>query len=131
MKCTLILAERATASYLGGTCNSLDCPVITVGGVADHVHLLCRLSRRRSLADLLEEVKRGSSKWVKTKGGIVTKFSWQNGYGAFSVGQSEVGRVRIYIEGQEEHHRKKTFQEEFRAFLKEHEIEYDERYVWD
>ncbi|MDD1751284.1 MAG: IS200/IS605 family transposase [Methanothrix sp.] len=118
-------------AYLGGTCNSLDCPVITVGGVADHVHILCRLSRKLSLAELLQEVKQGSSKWVKTKGGIVTKFSWQNGYGAFSIGQSDVGRVRKYIEGQEEHHRKKTFQEEFLTCLKEYEIDFDEKYVWD
>ena len=118
-------------AYLGGTCNNLDCPVLTVGGVADHVHILCALSRNLSIAKLVGEIKRGSSKWVKTNGRILTKFAWQNGYGAFSVSQSDVERARKYIATQEEHHRKKTFQDEYRAFLKEYEVEYDERYVWD
>jgi putative transposase len=118
-------------AYLGGTCKNLDCPVLNVGGAADHVHILCSLTRNRSLAEVVGDIKRGSSKWVKTKGGILTKFSWQNGYGAFSVGQSELDRVRAYIAGQEEHHRTKSFQDEFRAFLTEYGVEYDERYVWD
>jgi putative transposase len=118
-------------AYLGGTCNELDCPVLKVGGVADHVHILCALSRSISIAKLVGEVKRASSKWMKTKGKMLTKFAWQNGYGAFSVGQAEFERVRAYIAGQEEHHKKKTFQDEYRAFLKEYDIEYDERYVWD
>ena len=118
-------------AYLGGSCNNLDCPVLTVGGAADHVHILCALSRNLAIAKLVGEIKRGSSKWVKTNGRILTKFAWQNGYGAFSVSQSDVERVRRYIATQEEHHRKNTFQDEYRAFLKEYEIEYDERYVWD
>ncbi|MDP2886247.1 MAG: IS200/IS605 family transposase [Ignavibacteria bacterium] len=118
-------------AYLGGTCNELDCPVLTVGGVADHVHILCILSRNVSIAKLVGDVKRGSSKWIKTKGRRLTKFAWQNGYGAFSVGQSEVERVKAYIGGQEEHHRKRTFQDEYRSFLKDYGVEYDERYVWD
>ena len=76
-------------------------------------------------------MKRASSKWIKTKGAGYTKFAWQSGYGAFSVSQSQTGKVRKYIAEQEEHHRKKTFQDEYRAFLKEYEIEFDERYVWD
>ncbi len=118
-------------AYLGGTCNDCGCPVLTVGGVADHVHILCSLSRTITIADLLKELKTSSSKWVKTKGRILEKFSWQNGYGAFSVGQTEVERVLAYIRNQEEHHRHKTFQDEYRAFLKEYKIEFDERYVWD
>jgi putative transposase len=118
-------------AYLGGTCNELDCPVLKVGGVADHVHILCAPSRSISIAKLVGEVKRASSKWMKTKGKMLTKFAWQNGYGAFSVGQAEFERVRAYIAGQEEHHKKKIFQDEYRAFLKEYDIEYDERYVWD
>ena len=118
-------------AYLGGTCNELGCRVLTVGGVADHVHILCILSRNVSVAELVGEVKRGSSKWIKTKGRMLTKFGWQNGYGAFSVGESEAERVKEYIAGQEEHHRKKTFQDEYRSFLKEYGIDYDERYVWD
>jgi len=118
-------------AYLGGVCKGLGCPVLIVGGVADHVHILSLLTRTLSVADVMGEIKRESSKWIKSKGGMLTKFAWQNGYGAFSVGQSEVERVRTYIAGQEEHHRKKTFQDEYRAFLKEHGLEYDERYVWD
>lgn len=118
-------------AYLGGTCNELDSPVLTVGGVADHVHVLCRLTRNLSIAKVVGDMKRSSSKWIKTKGTLLRKFAWQNGYGAFSVGQSEVERVRKYIEGQEEHHRRKAFQEEYRSFLNEFGVEYDERYVWD
>jgi len=118
-------------TYLGGTCNNLDCPVLTVGGVADHVHILCALSRNLPIAKVVGDMKRGSSKWIKTKGRMLTKFAWQNGYGVFSVGQSEVERVRQYIVGQEDHHRKKTFQDEYRSFLKEYGVNYDERYIWD
>ena len=118
-------------AYLGGTCNNLDCPVLTAGGVADHVHILCALSRNLPIAKVVGDMKRGSSKWIKTKGRMLTKFAWQNGYGVFSVGQSEVERVRQYIVGQEDHHRKKTFQDEYRSFLKEYGVNYDERYIWD
>jgi putative transposase len=118
-------------AYLGGTCNQLECPVLTVGGVADHVHILCLFSRNMSIAELVGEIKRGSSKWIKMKGKMLTKFAWQNGYGVFSVGQSEVDRVKQYIAGQEEHHRVKTFQDEYRSMLREYEVEYDEQYVWD
>ncbi|MFA5833614.1 MAG: IS200/IS605 family transposase [Bacteroidota bacterium] len=118
-------------AYLGGTCNNLECPVLIVGGIADHVHILCLLSRNQSMATIVGEMKRSSSKWIKTKSPLLNKFAWQNGYGAFSVGQSDVQRVRKYIANQEEHHRKRTFQEEYRIFLEENEIEYDERYVWD
>jgi len=118
-------------AYIGGTCNEIECPVLTVGGVADHVHVLCALSRNLSIAKVVGDIKRGSSKWIKTKGRMLTKFAWQNGYGVFSVGQSEVERARQYIVGQEDHHRKKTFQDEYRSFLKEYGVEYDDRYVWD
>jgi len=118
-------------AYLGGTCNELECPVLTVGGVADHVHILCALSHNLSIAKIVGDIKRGSSKWVKTKGRMLTKFAWQNGYGVFSVGQSEVDRVRHYILGQEDHHKRKTFQDEYRSFLKEYGVNYDEKYLWD
>ena len=106
-----------------------DSPSILVGGVADHVHILCRLSRTRTLAELVREIKRTSSKWIKTKG--LRHFGWQNGYGAFSVSPSHVARVRRYIARQEEHHRKQSFQDEYRGFLDRYGIDYDERYVWD
>ena len=129
------LAEKSIRNemhaYLGGTCNELGCPVLTVGGVADHVHILYALSRNLSIAKIVGDIKRGSSKWIKTKGRTLTKFAWQNGYGVFSVGQSEVERVRQYIVGQEDHHRKKTFQDEYRSFLNEYGINYDEKYIWD
>ncbi len=118
-------------AYIGGVCKGLGCPVLIVGGVADHAHVLSLLTRTLSVADVMGEIKRESSKWIKSKGGMLTKFAWQNGYGAFSVGQSEVDRVRAYIAGQEEHHRKRTFQDEYRGALKEYGVEYDERYVWD
>ena len=118
-------------AYLGGTCKSLRCPVLIVGGVSDHVHILCAQSRTSSIADVVREIKQSSSKWIKTKGAIYLKFAWQSGYGIFSVSQSHVQRVRTYIERQEEHHRKKAFQDEYRAFLTMHGVEYDERYVWD
>jgi putative transposase len=118
-------------SYLGGACKGLDCPVIIVGGVEDHVHILCRLTRNYAIAKVIGDIKRESSKWIKTKGRSFTKFSWQNGYGIFSASQSQVDRVRKYISGQEEHHRRKSFQEEYRSFLKHYEVEFDERYLWD
>ena len=118
-------------SYLGGTCNNFDCPVIIVGGASDHVHILLKISRNISIAKLVGEIKRSSSKWIKTKGRMLTKFFWQNGYGVFSVGRSEIERVKNYILNQDEHHKKRSFQDEYRKFLKDYEIEFDEKYVWD
>lgn len=99
--------------------------------LADHVHILCILSKNHALAKVMEEIKKGTSKWLKTQSSSLGTFHWQNGYGAFSVSQSSIAAVREYIAGQEEHHRKVTFQEEFRAFLRKYRVEYDERYVWD
>lgn len=117
--------------YLGGILNQLDCQSIIVGGVEDHVHLLSTLSRTCDVATMVKEVKRGSSLWLKTKSAELQDFAWQGGYGIFSIGQSQVEAVRAYIAGQEEHHRKVTFQEEFRRLLERYEIAFDERYVWD
>jgi len=118
-------------SYLGGICKEMECPPIKIGGYTDHIHILCMLSKKVALMNLLEEVKSHSSKWMKTKGRELNIFYWQNGYGAFSVNPSEIDKVIAYIENQKEHHRKKTFQEEYRAFLKKYRVEYDEKYVWD
>jgi putative transposase len=115
--------------YLGGTLNAINCPVIAVGGVADHVHLLFVLGRTISLSDAVEEVKKASSKWAKEN--IHPGFYWQKGYGAYSVSPSNVEQVKSYIENQEAHHQTMTFQEEFRELLRRHQIEWDERYVWD
>jgi len=117
--------------YLGGTCNALGYPVLRVGGVADHVHILCRLGRTISVADLVKELKRDSSQWVKTKAPSLADFYWQNGYGAFSISPSHVEAVRTYIANQEEHHRTESFQDEFRRLLTKYGLEWDERYVWD
>jgi len=130
-----LLHDKATRdaahSYLGNVSKQLDCPPILVGGVEDHVHLLCALSRTCEAAEMVKEVKRGSSLWLKTKGAELNAFAWQSGYGIFSIGFSQIPSVRDYIAGQEEHHRKVSFQDEFRQLLRRYEIEFDERYVWD
>jgi putative transposase len=118
-------------AYLGGICRELECFPVIVGGHDDHVHILCVLSKKIALMDLLEEVKKQSSKWIKTKGEAYKIFYWQNGYGAFSVNPTEKEVVIKYIENQAEHHKKRDFKEEFRAFLNKYDIPFDERYVWD
>lgn len=118
-------------NYLGGTCNNLDCPVLRVGGTQDHVHILCRLGRSISIADLVKELKRESSKWLKTKSPELADFYWQNGYGAFSISPTHVDGLRTYIENQEQHHRRESFQDELRRLLRKYGLEWDERYVWD
>ena len=123
--------REETHKYLAGILRKHDCPTLVVGGVADHVHGLFALSKNHSIAEIVYEVKRGSSKWIKTKGPEFKKFHWQSGYGALSVSQSHVEQVRRYIEGQERHHRRITFEDEFREFLQRYEVEFDERYLWD
>ena len=117
--------------YLAAVLRSHQCPSLQVGGVEDHVHVLFALCRTLSLAQIVEMVKVASSKWLKTKGTVLAHFHWQSGYGAFSVSESETGSVIDYIRTQEEHHRKMSFQEEYRNFLARHRVDYDERYVWD
>jgi len=118
-------------AYLATACRTCQCPALTVGGTTDHVHILCSLARTVSIADLLEAIKADSSKWVKKWQPALSGFAWQNGYGAFSIGQSQVGAVKRYIGRQSDHHRRRTFQDEFREFLRRYEVPYDERYVWD
>jgi REP element-mobilizing transposase RayT len=118
-------------SYIGGVLNNLDCQSILVGGVEDHVHILSTLSRTLQAAEMVKEVKRGSSLWIKTKDPRLAEFAWQSGYGIFSIGFSQLSTVRRYIAGQEEHHRKLSFQDEFRLLLSRYDIDFDERYVWD
>jgi REP element-mobilizing transposase RayT len=118
-------------SYLVGICKNLECQPIKVGGYTDHVHILCLLSKKVALMNLLEKLKSGSSKWMKTKDASLRNFYWQDGYGAFSVNPSEVETVVAYIENQHAHHRSSTFQEEYRSFLEKYSVEYDEKYVWD
>jgi len=118
-------------NYLGGTCRNLGCPSLCVGGVEDHIHILCRLSRTTTVADLVRELKRESSKWLKTKSPDFGISEWQAGYGAFSISPGHVEQLREYIARQAEHHTTESFQDEFRRFLRNYGIEYDERYVWD
>ena len=117
--------------YLGGICKKLECEPIQVGGHKDHVHILCILSRKIAQMKLLEEVKKGSSKWIKTQATKFKDFYWQDGYGIFSVNPTEINIVKEYIKQQEKHHKKKSFQEEYRAFLKKYNVVYNEKYVWD
>ena len=123
--------EEELFAYLATACRSMGCPALKVGGADDHVHILCSLARTTAIADLLSEIKADSSKWMKTKGAQLEEFTWQGGYGAFSIGRSQVETVKRYIERQRAHHRRRTFKDEFREFLRRYEIEYDERYMWD
>lgn len=123
--------ENDLYSYLGGICNRLDCQVITVGGFTDHVHILCLLSKKIALIKLLEDLKSHSSKWIKSRDVGNNNFFWQNGYGAFSVNPSDVDSVIKYISNQHEHHKKFTFQDEYRAFLNKYKVDFDELYVWN
>ena len=119
-------------AYQSGIFKQWESPALIIGGVEDHVHALFSLSKNHALKKIVEEVKKGSSKWIKTNEGTAKKeFKWQAGYTGFSVSQSNVPEVRRYIENQEEHHRKMTSQDELRALFDRHGIEFDERYVWD
>lgn len=115
-------------NYIGGICRDMECNPIRVGGHSDHVHILCMLSKKIALVDLIKGIKTRSSKWMKTHH---EQFYWQEGYGAFSVNPTQTDMVVAYINSQAEHHSKTTFQDEYRGFLKKYNIEYDERYVWD
>ena len=117
--------------YLGGICKKLECNPVRVSGHKNHIHILCILSKKITQIKLLEEVKKSSSKWIKTQSTKYSNFYWQDGYGIFSVNPYEIDVVEKYIENQEDHHKSKSFQDEYRAFLKKYEVEYDERYVWD
>jgi len=123
--------EPRLYQYIGGIRRADEGRLLTAGGMADHVHLLVSLSRQMAIADALRLIKTNSSKWMHETFPEQQDFAWQTGYGAFSVSYSNIQTVKQYIANQAEHHRKKTFQEEFLAFLKRHAIEYDERYVWE
>jgi putative transposase len=113
-------------SFLAGVARKRDCECYRVGGVADHIHLAIRLSRTITIADLIMDLKTSSSKWLMLRSGAPSKFAWQRGYGCFSVGPTDIEALCNYIDNQETHHRKQTFQDEFRMFLKKYRVEYDE-----
>jgi len=118
-------------AYQAGIFRQWESPALVIGGVEDHVHSLFSLSKNEPLKRIVEEVKKGSSKWMKAEGTKISEFQWQAGYAAFSVSQSNVDDVRRYIERQAEHHRRLSFQDELRALFDRHGIAFDERYVWD
>jgi len=123
---------RATLhAYLSTVARNAGCECPRVGGVADHVHLAIRFSRTITIAALVEELKTSSSKWLKTQSPELSGFAWQRGYGVFSVGPSDLDALLTYIDNQKEHHRTRTFQDEYRAFLNKYAVNYDEQYVWD
>lgn len=122
--------RKAVHDYLADVCRKHSCPALEVGGVSDHVHILCSLSKSIAIKDLVQQIKQDSSFWVKKQWPRFNYFYWQNGYGAFSVSPLHVKQVQEYIANQEEHHREVGFEDEFRAFLQRYQIAYDERFVW-
>lgn len=118
-------------AYMGSVIKSNESIPIIINGTNDRVHILCIMSKNIALAKLVEEIKRQSSRWIKDIDNHYKTFAWQGGYGGFSVSPSVHNKTKRYIENQEEHHKKMTFNEEYLMFLKEYEIEYDERYVWN
>jgi REP element-mobilizing transposase RayT len=119
------------AGYMVGILRNIHCPSLLIGDTEDHVHILCNLHRTIPIARLVEDVKPNSSIRIKEEGAALRDFHWQNGYGVFSVSQSNVEQVKAYIAAQEKHHRQRSFQDEFRLMPERHGIQYDERYVWD
>ncbi len=118
-------------AYLGGIARNKQSRLLDAGGTGDHVHLLISQSKNIGLSALVAELKKSSSVWIKTKGKEFNRFHWQDGYGGFSIGKSQIPRLRAYFARQKQHHRKKTFQEELIEFLERYEVEYDRRYLWD
>jgi REP element-mobilizing transposase RayT len=123
--------QAALFAYQAGIFKEWESPALVIGGVEDHIHALFALSKNHPVKKIVEEVKKGSSKWMKAEGPRNGEFCWQAGYAAFSVSQSKADVVSKYIKTQDEHHGKMTFQDELRALFRRHRIAYDERYVWD
>lgn len=122
---------RDLEAYLSKRLEALKCLPVMIGVQPDHLHALCCLGRSIMIEELIKQMKSSSSKLIKSRNEVSSDFHWQAGYGVFSVSSSQLQKVRRYIEGQEEHHRVKSYQEEFREFLKAYNVEFDERYVWD
>jgi len=116
---------------LAGILNYIGCPPLQIGGMEDHVHLFFALSRTQTIAEVVETVKTSSSKWIKTKAAAFTEFHWQSGYAAFSISQSDGDMVVTYIRNQAHHHRRMTFQDEYRRLLDRYQVGFDEKYMWD
>lgn len=130
------LADRALRSDLYAykasiLTDNVDSPAILINGVDDHIHILCLLSRKFAIMDVIKEAKTETTKWLKKQTPSCRDFSWQSGYGIFSVSPSNDEQVKRYLANQEKHHRRISFQDEFREICRRHGIEIDERYVWD
>lgn len=123
--------ESELFGYIHGIVENNKSKLILGNGTENHVHLLISLGKTLSISELIGDIKRGSSSWIKQQGKDFEKFYWQEGYGAFSVGQTEDELVIEYIKNQKVHHRDKDYKTEFRGFLKKYKVEYDEKYVWD
>ncbi len=122
--------EADLYAYMGGICRAHDSPLLSMGGMPDHVHMLVVLGRKISMSDLMMEVKKDSSKWIKTRGREFSEFHWQDGYGAFSIGESQRNDLLRYIATQKEHHKTRTFKEELVALLERYGVEYDPEHIW-
>jgi putative transposase len=122
---------QQTYGYMGGTLRGNKCALLGAGGMPDHIHLLISLGREWITSAIVRLVKSNSSRWIHDTFPQLQLFAWQAGYGAFAVSFSKIPNVRAYIANQVNHHTNETFQDEFRDFLRKHEIEWDERYVWD
>ena len=122
--------ESELHAYLGGICRNQESPALIIGGTENHVHLLISLSKNIALSDLMMTLKKDSSKWIKTKGDMFADFHWQDGYGAFSIGESQVVAVTDYIRGQKERHKTMTFEDELVALAKRYGVAFDPRYLW-
>lgn len=123
--------ENDLFGYIHGIVENNNAKLIVANGTANHIHLLVSLPKKIDLPELIGDIKRDSSSWMKEQDKQFADFYWQKGYGAFSVGQSQVNTVINYIKSQKEHHARQDFQSEYRSFLQQCEIEFDERYVWD
>jgi len=123
--------EKELHPYMAKLFRECDSPSIIINGASNHIHNLFLLSRKFTISQVVEKVKKTSSKWIKTKGKQYKSFYWQNGYGAFSISQSHVDVVKKYISDQKPHHTKTSFKDEYIKLLQKYGIEYDERYVWD
>jgi len=122
--------ESQLYKYLSGILKNIDCTPIKIGGNSNHIHILNTFPRVISISKMIETIKKESSKWIKTKGNKYNSFYWQNGYGVFSVSQSQVSTVSKYIARQKEHHQKLSFQQEYRKFLENYDMDYNEKYGW-
>lgn len=117
--------------YLAAISANHGCTAYQIGGTEDHIHICCSLARTQTCAKLVEEIKTGSSKWLKAKNVPGSSFAWQNGYGVFSIGEEQLACLKEYIANQPLHHTQITFAEELRGLLQQYHVRYDERYMWD